>query len=189
MSKKNINPWVTNTSKIVYSNPWISVREDQVTTPSGNPGIYGVVETRPAVGIIALTPEFEIYIVGQFRYPLDCYSWEIVEGGGEKKEDPIEGAKRELLEETGITAKKWTQLGEEVHLSNSHSDERAWFFLAEDLSIGVSNPDSTELLEVKKIPLSNALKMVKEGEMKDSMTIIALSRLETYLNEKKEINY
>ncbi len=185
MSKKTLNPWVTNTSKIVYSNPWISVREDQVTTPSGDPGIYGVVETRPAVGIIALTPELEIYLVGQFRYPMDCYSWEIIEGGGEKKEDPIEAAKRELVEEAGITAEKWTQLGEEVHLSNSHSDERAWFFLAEKLSIGNPNPDSTELLEVKKTPLTSTLKMVKDGEIKDAMTIIAISRLATYLSENK----
>jgi len=181
MKTSPFNPWKTHSSREVYSNPWITVREDQVTTPSGTAGIYGVVETRPAVGVIPITPELDTYLVGQFRYPLKNYSWEIIEGGGEKGEDPIEGAKRELLEEAGITAKSWTKLGEEVHLSNSHSDEQAWFFLAEDLSYSFPSPDSTELLEIKKLPLKEAIQMAKSGEMKDAMSIIALLRLEVYL--------
>jgi NTP pyrophosphohydrolases including oxidative damage repair enzymes len=184
MKESHLNPWTTHSSRKVYSNPWITIREDQVTTPSGDAGIYGVVETRPAIGVIPITPELDTYLVGQFRYPLKNYSWEIIEGGGEKGEDPIEGAKRELLEEAGIIAKNWTKLGEEVHLSNSHSDEQAWFFLAEDLSYSTPNPDSTELLEIKKLPLKEAVQMAKTGEIKDAMSIIALVRLEAYLKQQ-----
>lgn len=129
------NPWRTISSKVVYQNPWMVVEEDQIVNPSGNPGIYGKVLFRNrAIAIIPLDLENYTWIVGQYRYTLDAYSWEIPMGGVPVKEDMIEGAKRELLEETGITAGKWTKLLT-IHPSNSVTDELGYTFLAEDLSV------------------------------------------------------
>ena len=175
MSKED-NPWKTLSSKVIYSNPWISVREDSVIRPDGEPGIYGVVDCRVATGVVALTPEREVYLVGQYRYPLDLYSWEIIEGGAETIEDPLLTAQRELQEEAGLTARKWQQLGGVVHLSNCYSSEVAYLYLAMDLEKGVSNPDGTEVLQIKKVPLSKALEMVYEAEITDAMSIIGLLR-------------
>lgn len=171
------NPWQRRGSKLIYSNPWITVREDDVITPSGRPGIYGVVETRIAVGIVALSEDNQVYLVGQYRYPVDEYSWEIVEGGSEHDEDPMETAKRELREETGLEASTWERLGGEIHLSNCFSAERGVLYVARGLREGVAQPDHTEELQVKKVPFSECLAMVDRGEIKDSLTIIAVLRL------------
>ena len=130
------NPWKTKSQRAVYDNPWISVREDQVIQPNGSPGIYGVVHFKnKAIGILSIDHDGYIYLVGQFRYPLNEYSWEIPEGGCPEDENPLEAAKRELLEETGLSAGQWQELGR-AHLSNSVSDEEAIFFLATDLVQG-----------------------------------------------------
>ncbi len=171
------NPWKTLSSKIVYRNAWIQVREDQVLRPDGLPGIYGVVETRVATGVVALTPEHEVYLVGQYRYPTEEYSWEIIEGGGEKDEPYIEAAKRELREEAGLTAEHWTLLGPEVHLSNCHSSEIGVFFLAEGLTHVSAAPEVTEVLQLKKVPFNECMRMVQEGKIKDAMSIIAIYRM------------
>jgi ADP-ribose pyrophosphatase len=174
MLKSGRNPWKTNGTKIVYSNPWITVREDQVVQPSGNPGIYGVVQTRIATGVVAMTADRNIYLVGQYRYATDCYSWEIVEGGAERGEEPIIAAKRELAEEAGIEARCWEKLGAEIHLSNSHSDEVAYLFFATDLEEVPRAPEDTEELEVTRIPLTSALEMVNSGQITDALSIIAI---------------
>ncbi len=171
------NPWKTLSSKPIYENPWLKLREDKVVRPDGQEGIYGVVETRLAVGVIALTPSNEIYIVGQWRYPLSRYSWEIIEGGGDPNEDGLLTAKRELKEEAGLVAAKWSPLGGEVHLSNCFSSERAIFFVAEDLTEVEAEPEGTEELEIRKIKFSEALAMVDSGEITDAMSIIALNRM------------
>jgi 8-oxo-dGTP pyrophosphatase MutT (NUDIX family) len=171
------NPWQRLGSKIIYTNPWITVREDDVVTPGGTSGIYGVVETRVATGIVAMTDAQEMYLVGQYRYPVDEYSWEIPEGGSDPGEDPIVTAKRELREETGLVATDWEQLGGEVHLSNCFSAERGFLYLARGLSQQAAEPDPTEQLVVKKIPFSECLAMVDRGEIKDSLTIIAVLRV------------
>lgn len=171
------NPWTRMSSRLVYENAWIRVREDQVVSPTGSPGIYGVVESRLAVGIVALTSDNCIYIVGQYRYPTDVYSWEIPEGGGEDSESPLQAAQRELSEETGITASSWEQLGGEVHLSNCFTAERAFLFLARDLHQGDAKPDDTEQLAVRKIPIQEALQMVERGLVYDGLTIIAILRV------------
>jgi 8-oxo-dGTP pyrophosphatase MutT (NUDIX family) len=171
------NPWQRRGSKLIYSNPWITVREDDVITPGGAPGIYGVVETRLAVGVVALTDDNQIYLVGQYRYPVDEYSWEIPEGGSEVDEDPMETAKRELREETGVEAERWEPLGGEILLSNCFSNERGYLYLARGLREGVSAPDHTEELQVKKIPFAECLAMVDQGEIKDSLTVIAVLRM------------
>jgi 8-oxo-dGTP pyrophosphatase MutT (NUDIX family) len=171
------NPWKTLSSRPIYENPWLRLREDQVIRPDGKEGIYGVVDTRLAVGVVALTPEREIFIVGQWRYPLNRYSWEIIEGGGDVNEDGLVTAKRELKEEAGLVAERWRPLGSEVHLSNCFSSERAVFFVAENLKQVEAEPEGTEELEIRKIKFSDALAMVDAGEITDAMTIIALNRL------------
>ena len=179
------NPWQRRGSKLVYSNPWITVREDDVITPGGKPGIYGVVETRIATGVVALTDDNEIYLVGQYRYPVDEYSWEIPEGGSELDEDPMLTAKRELREETGIEAESWEQPGGEVHLSNCFSSERGFLYLARGLRQGPAEPDHTEELQVRKVPFAECLAMVDRGEIKDSLTIIAVLRMARVLGSRR----
>jgi 8-oxo-dGTP pyrophosphatase MutT (NUDIX family) len=152
------------------------VREDQVLAPSGKPGIYGVVEPRLAVGVVALTDQHEIFLVGQYRYPLDVYSWEIPEGGGEENESALVTAQRELQEEAGIIAASWEPLGGEVHISNCYTSERGYLFLARDLTSVTAAPDETEELALKKIPFRDALSMVEDGVITDSLSIIAILR-------------
>ena len=183
MSDGTGNPWKTLGSRIAYRNAWITVREDQVIRPDGNPGIYGVVETRRALGIVALTPDRQVYLVGQYRYPTRHYSWEIIEGGSEGQEPPIETARRELREEGGLLAQRWLQLGDEFHLSNCHSDEVAYAFLASGLSEVPASPEGTEILQLRKMPFEDALTMVYSGEIKDGLSIIGLQRAERFLSQ------
>jgi 8-oxo-dGTP pyrophosphatase MutT (NUDIX family) len=175
------NPWKTLGTKLIYTNPWITVREDQVIRPDGGHGIYGVVETRIATGIVALTPQEEVYMIGQYRYPVKEYSWEIVEGGADNGEAPEDAAKRELKEEAGLVAKEFFQLGPEVHLSNCFSAERAVFFMARGLTEVEKAPEGTEVLQVKKVPFTECLSMVRSGQIKDAMSIIAILRSAHYL--------
>lgn len=173
---KTENPWKTLSSKVVYSNPWITVREDAVITPSGTEGIYGVVEPRIATGVVALTETNEVYLVGQYRYATNIYSWELPEGGAELNEDPLTAIKRELKEEAGIIADNWKQLGSEIHLSNSFTNERAFLYMATGLHSVQNDPDDTEILQVKKVPFQDALKMIDSGEILDAMTMLGLYR-------------
>lgn len=172
------NPWKKLDSKLIYENPWISLREDKVITPGGDEGIYGVVTTRLAVGVLAVNNQDEIYLVGQYRYPLDEYSWEIIEGGSEEGETGIETAKRELKEEAGLEAASWQRLGGELHLSNCFTDERAALFIATDLTIGEAEPDPTEKLEIKKMPFSEAVQMVADGKITDALSVMGLLLME-----------
>src|SRR5271167_62330 len=144
------NPWRTLSSRLVYENPWIRVREDQVRRPDGLPGIYGVVEFKNrAVGVLPVEADGSIWLVGQFRYPLRAYSWEIPEGGGLPSEMPEATARRELREETGFTAGR-VELLSTSHLSNSVSDELAYLFRATELTPGEDCPEGTEKLEVRR---------------------------------------
>ncbi|HMO18351.1 MAG TPA: NUDIX hydrolase [Oligoflexia bacterium] len=170
------NPWKTLSTRTVYKNPWIEVKEDKVITPGGGEGIYGVVHSKIATGVVAITKNLDIIMVGQYRYPMNEYSWEIVQGGAEHGEDPMQGAIRELQEEAGILAEKVVLLGEEVHLSNCHSSERAFLYLAENLTQTDANPDDCEILEVKHIPFKDVLEMVENGKIRDAMTIIGVYR-------------
>jgi 8-oxo-dGTP pyrophosphatase MutT (NUDIX family) len=170
------NPWKQLSTRLVYENPWIRVREDQVISPTGSSGIYGVVECRIATGIVALTEAQQVYMVGQYRYPTDTYSWEIPEGGGNEGETPLAAAQRELREEAGLVATDWQPLGGEIHLSNCFTSERGYLFLARGLSQGACQPDETEALQVKTVPFRDCLRMVESGEIVDSLTIIAILR-------------
>lgn len=170
------NPWKRISTRQVYDNPWISVREDAVVRPDGQPGIYGVVHFKNvAVGILAVEGE-ALYLVGQYRYTLGRYSWEIPEGGCPAGEDPLEAAKRELAEETGLRARRWIKLGE-AHLSNSATDELAVWYLANELEHGESRPDGTERLLVRRVGLQGALEMAISGEITDALSMLAIMQL------------
>ncbi len=177
------NPWKTLDSKIVYENAWIRVREDEVLRPDGKPGIYGVVETRIATAAVAMNTEGEVYLIGQYRYPHGWYSWELPEGGSDEGETALEAIQRELKEEAGLEADSWVQLGGDIHLSNCHSSEVAYAFLATGLKEGESAPDPTEKLQIKKLPLEEALGLVDSGQIKDALTIIALERAWKHLKQ------
>lgn len=182
------NPWQTLDRRPVYENPWIRVREDRVVRPDGAPGVYGVVEFKNwAIGIVPLTAEGDTFLVGQYRYPLDLYSWEIPEGGVPEHESALAGAQRELLEETGITAETWTYLGE-LHTSNSVTDERGAIFLAEGLHFGASEPEGTERLEVRRLPLQEAYALAMRGDITDSLSVIGLARATAYLQSGRKLS-
>jgi 8-oxo-dGTP pyrophosphatase MutT (NUDIX family) len=168
------NPWRTVSSRQVYENPWISVREDQVVRPDGEPGIYGVVHYKnAAVGILAIEDD-HVYLVGQYRYPLEMYSWEIPEGGCPEGEEPLGAARRELREETVLEATSWRKLGE-AYLSNSVADEHAVWFLATGLVPGEVRPEGTEKIRVRRVPLREALAMSLDGEITDALSILAIT--------------
>ncbi len=171
------NPWTILSSEEKYDNPWINVVEHQVLNPNGGKGIYGKVHFKNlAIGIIPVFENGDTILVGQYRFPLNAYSWEIPEGGGKIGVEPIESAKRELLEETGLSASRWTTLLE-MHLSNSVSDELAIIYLAEELIQGEAMPEETEQLQLKRVPLTQAFDMVIKGEITDSMSVAALLKL------------
>ena len=171
------NPWKTLSSKQVYNNKWIEVIAHEVINPSGGKGIYGKVHFKNiAVGIVALDEAQNIWLVGQYRFTLNAYSWEIPEGGTALGDDPLEGAKRELKEETGLVAKEWKQLFK-MHLSNSVTDELAIIYLATQIGQEDPEPEETEQLMVKKISLEEAWQMVDTGEITDSMSVAAITKL------------
>lgn len=179
------NPWKILSSELKYNNPWISLTEHQVINPSGGEGIYGQVHFKNlAIGVIVLDEQDNTYLVGQYRFPLQQYSWEIPEGGGPLDQDPLESAKRELREETGIEARKWTEI-QRMHLSNSVSDESGIIYLAQDLIHGVAEPEETEQLEVRKVPFEVACQMVDDGLITDSLSVAAILRLKIMKLEGK----
>ncbi len=172
-----IGPWTRRSRRVAYENPWVTVWHDEVIRPDGQPGIYGVVHfANLAAGILALDEDDRVLLVGQHRYSLDEYSWEIPEGGVPDGESALDGARRELIEETGVTAADWGEIAR-AHLSNSVSDELAVIYLATDLTIGEASPDGTEDLALRWLPFEEVLDMTLRGEITDAMTIIAVERL------------
>jgi 8-oxo-dGTP pyrophosphatase MutT (NUDIX family) len=171
------NPWKKISSREVYQNPWVSVRHEEVIKPNGEPGIYGVAHFKSkAAAVVPLDKEGNIWLVGQYRYTLDEYSWEIPMGGGDLSGNSLDAAKRELKEETGLIASKWTNLGK-LHTSNSVTDEFGYMYLAEDLTMGDSEPDDTEILELKKVSLIEAVRMVMDSEITDSLSVAAILKV------------
>jgi ADP-ribose pyrophosphatase len=180
---EDFNPWQIVSSAEKYDNKWINVTEHQVINPSGNPGIYGAVRFKNvAVGVLALDDENNTWLVGQYRFMLNQYSWEIPEGGAPFGEDPILGAARELEEETGLRAERYTKLVE-MHLSNSVGDEYAVIYLAQGLSQHAAMPEDTEQLQVKKVPFEEVYQQVISGKITDSMTVAAVLRLKIKMME------
>lgn len=171
------NPWTTLDSELKYENPWIAVTEHQVLNPNGGKGIYGTVHFKNlAIGILACDTD-KIWLIGQYRYPLNQYSWEIPEGGGKHGVDPLLSAQRELLEEVGATASFWEEIGRS-HLSNSVSDELALIYLATDLQYEAAQPEETEELQRKLVSLDEAVRMIEQFEITDSISIMAIQWLQ-----------
>ena len=163
------NPWKITSQKEIYSNPWIGLTEYQVINPSGNPGIYGKVHFKNvAIGVFPLDDDLNTYLVGQFRFALGQYSWEMPEGGGPLGTEPLESAKRELLEETGLKANDWSEL-QRIHLSNSVSDELGIVYLARGLEQFEAEPED----------------MVCNNEITDSLTVAAVLKIKVLLLEQK----
>ena len=177
------NPWRTLSKKTVYDNPWIEVQHHDVINPSGKPGIYGLVSFKNlAIGILPLDEDHNTWLVGQYRYTLEQYSWEIPEGGGPKGQDPLRSARRELLEETGITAAKWTPLLE-LYTSNSVTDEYGMAYVAQELSFGEAAPEETEELMLRKLPFSEALELVMRGEITDALAMCTILKAARWIDE------
>ncbi len=176
MDEDRSRHWVRRSRRIVYDNPWIEVAHDEVTRPDGEPGIYGVVHFKNrAVGVVVVDDAGRVLLVGQQRYTLDAYSWEIPEGGVPFDEDPLEGAKRELAEETGYRALEWHRLLT-LHTSNSVTDEWGVLFLATGLTAGVAEPEGSEQFELRWVTLEEALAMIDGGGITDTMSQVGILR-------------
>ena len=180
------NPWKRLSSTYLHENPWFAVRQDAVIRPDGAPGTYGVVESRRlAVAVVPLWPDNTVTLVGQYRYPIDEYSWEIIEGGGPLDGDPFETAKQELAEEAGLAATSWTPLGR-CHLSNCFLREQARIFLARGITV---DPDARacgdEQIATTRLDFADVLKMVDDGRITDALTVFALFQVERFLARER----
>jgi 8-oxo-dGTP pyrophosphatase MutT (NUDIX family) len=172
-----VGPWVRRSRRTAYENAWLTVWHDEVTRPDGGPGIYGVVHfANLAAGVVVLDEHDRVLLVGQHRYTLDAWSWEIPEGGVAPAEAPLDGIRRELREETGVDAAEWIELAR-MHLSNSISDEAAILYLATIVTHGTAEPEPTEVIESRWLPFDEALAMTLDGRITDAMTIVGLQRV------------
>jgi len=171
------SPWKKLTAKKIYENPWIGVEENDVIRPNGSQGMYGWIHFKnKAIGIIPVDDAMNTWLVGQHRFTLNEYSWEIPTGGVPMNEDSLAGAKRELKEETGLVADGWKELLK-IHTSNSVTDEYGFIYLATKLTQQATEWDETEVLQIKKLPLGEAIRMVMDGEITDSLSIAGLLKV------------
>ena len=171
------SPWRRRSRRLVYENAWVSVLHDEVDRPDGQPGIYGVIHFQNhAVAIVAIDAQDRVALVGQWRYTIDGYSWELPEGGVPPGEAPLTGAQRELREETGLRAAHWREVAR-IAVSNSVTDELGTIFLATELQQGDAAPDGTEQLRVRWVAFDEALAMIDDGRISDLLTIAALERV------------
>ena len=171
---QKIGPWQRLNSDCRYENPWIQVFHEDVLTPAATPGIYGRVHFKgTAIGIVPIDDEGYTYLVGQYRYTLDEYSWEIPMGGCPAGEEPVIAAQRELQEETGFTASDWQQI-QTLHTSNSITDEKGLVYLAKGLTAGDMALEETEDIKVKKLPLQEAIQWALDGRITDAISVAAL---------------
>ncbi len=194
------NIWDALASEIIYQTPWFRIRKDTVVMPDGNPGIYSVMELKASAGVVALTDKNKVVLVGQYRYPIRLYSWEIPMGASavfDSHEDPLITAQRELHEETGISARYWTKLGT-VHTQSSSTNEVVHLFLARDLEMGESHPDTTEMISTTEIPLDQLVRVIRaasnvraqgdsaaaSGRITNATSIAAIYMAKDYLLEE-----
>lgn len=175
--KSHGTPWSVRSEKVVYDNPWITVTEYQATAPTGRPALYGKVGFKnQAIGIVPLHDDGTVTLIGQNRFSLANYSWEVPEGGAPLDEDPLDGAKRELAEEAGLEASDW-RLILRLELSNSVTDERGHGYLALGLTPTETEPDETEDLAIARVPFAEALDAAVAGHIPDALTVALLLRV------------
>lgn len=171
--------WKKLESRIVFDNPWITVLEDRVINPGGGQNDYGHVHFKNrAVAILPLDENSNTWLVGQDRYTLNAWSWELPMGGAPMDEDPLEAARRELREETGLSAGKWRELMR-LHISNSITDETGIVFVATGLTEGEPSFEETENIEIRKLPLAEAIAMARRGGITDAISVAALLAAES----------
>ncbi len=174
---ERVGPWVRRTRRVAYDNPWITIWHDEVARPDGSPGIYGVVHfANLAVGAVVFDDDDRVLLVGQHRYTLDTWSWELPEGGVPPGEAADDGARREVREETGVEADGWREIVR-FHLSNSISDEAGILFTARATSHGPASPEPSEDLAIRWLAFDEALAMTSDGRITDAMTIMGLQRI------------
>ncbi len=174
------DPYRVEDRRRVLENPWFRLREDRYRHRRGAEGRYLVVGfQRSACGVLALDERDRVVLVGQWRYPLEQFSWELPEGGGEPEESPFEAARRELAEEAGLAAGIWEPLAF-FHPSNSSTDEEAFLFLARDLGPAEAHhqPEGNEELLLRREPFAECVARVLAGELSDSLTVAALLTLQ-----------
>lgn len=171
------SPWVTTSSRLAYQNPWLKVREDQVIRPDGGPGLYGVVEIRPSIGVVAIDSEDRVVLVGQWRYAVDRYSWEIPRGGSQEGETDMQAvAARELAEEAGVTAAEWRALGP-VDVCNGVANDVQSLFLAKGLTATERHLDPEEEIEIRWVPFEEAVEMAVDGRITEVCSVAGLLRV------------
>ena len=179
------NPWTKLSGEVKYENPWIKVTEDKVKNPVGKDGIYGVVHFKThAIAIIPLDQNNNTWIVGQYRYPLDSYEWEVVEGGCPEGTSPIETAKRELIEEVGLKAEHFEMILE-MQLSNSTTDELSYTYIARGLSYVGEEPEEDEQLAIRKLPFEEVYHMVLRGEIRDGLSVASIFKAKLLLDQEE----
>lgn len=181
---RKVGPWRVTGTRELNRTPWHRIREDQLLWPNDKPASWVVVEFKPAVGVVAVDDNGIVHLVGQHRYAVDRFEWEIPEGVIDAGEEPIEAAKRELREETGLSASKWTSLGS-THPHNSTCDLTYHMFLAEGLSHGDSDPEPTEILSHKTMPFTDLLDLVRTSAILDCLTVVAVYRAWHHLNRPR----
>ncbi len=183
MSDFTENPWVTRSSAVRFENPWMRVVQNDVINPSGGDGEYTVVHFKNrAVAVIPIDEEDHTWLVGQYRYAVNTYEWEIPAGGAPNQEPPLVCAKRELAEETGLVANRWDLILDGLQLSNSITDERAYTYVARGLSQQAAAPEETEKLRVRRLPLQEAIDMAASGELRDCFSVVSLLKLSHLLS-------
>lgn len=169
--------WKKHASRIVFENDWIVVREDHVTNPGGGENHYGHVQFKNvAVAILPIDDDGNTRLVGQTRYTLNQYSWELPMGGAPQSEDPLVAAQRELQEETGLIADDWRELMR-LHLSNSITDELGIAYIATGLQQGETSLEETEDITVRTVPLEDAIDMARSGQITDALSVATLLRI------------
>jgi 8-oxo-dGTP pyrophosphatase MutT (NUDIX family) len=173
--KQDDSPWRTLDSRVVYKNPWMKVHEDSVLMPSGAKSIYGYLEAKPGVLIIALTDDYKMYLIESFRYPTQKWQWELPSGGIEPDTSPTESAKHELAEELGMTADKWSHVNTYSPTHNGLMKDSQDVFVAEQLHMGKTHHEDFEAIRaIKAVPVKEVMEMVKNGRLADGQTLAAL---------------
>ena len=177
-------PWRQLTSRRIYTNKWMAVREDQVRLPDGRETIYGVVDCGNCVGVLPFVDGAHVLLVGQYRYVAERFTWEMPTGGVRPGESLEAAAQRELAEEAGRRAGRLTWIST-YHTSKSVMNETAHLYLGEALAPAAHPPDDTEFIERRIFPFGEVLEMVRRAEITDSMTVIAVLHAALRLDEDR----